>query len=200
MILSIHLAKTAGTSVVNTYTYENPEIINLNYDKKVVITTQSLSEITNETIIVDTHPYFNEWEILKNYNPFVFTFLRNPRNRLLSLLAFNLDRNKKIGHPHDYKPIWKTYKDFFNAKDFEETIWYLRNKVHFIGYYENLHKDTEKLFKMLNCNFSNLRYNMMASSASSREKVLNEYQADLDEDVFRSHYELDYKLYEYFKN
>ena len=82
MILSIHLAKTAGTTVVNTYTYENPEITNLNYDKKVVITTQSLSEITNETIIVDTHPDFNQWEILKNYNPFVFTFLRNQRNRL----------------------------------------------------------------------------------------------------------------------
>ena len=179
--------KIAGTSIVN-------------------ILATSL-EFDNSLRAVDKgdHQTFRQLEqviSIKEY--YVFSFVRNPWDRLVSMFRYlkeiEVPKRKKENKPYDVTLETMHFKEYIKSSDvFKPRSFYdfFKNKnnkidLNFIGKFENLDKDFEKVKKELNLNFKKIPH-----KNKSKHKHYTEYYNDETKQIVAKKYAKDIEHFGY---
>ncbi len=183
-IIHIHITKTAGTSLVHSMDFNRS---NKSYGTKKHYFSKEVIDIVGQ----------EHWD-----NSFKFTFVRNPWDRLYSLYRFRLRKNKIISEEQGNSfNLW--LKSIINLQDSDpykkskpQTEWLKNfdNKIDFdfIGRFEELEHDVEKLGKLISMKINLPHINQTLPIIH----YSNAYDNEL-EDLVHKHYKGDIDLFNY---
>jgi hypothetical protein len=170
-IIFVHIPKTAGTSIRYSLGFNN-----MDKAKKIRdhYTVKEIIDLIGK----------EKWN-----NAFKFTFVRNPWDRLCSFYSFRLKKGKikDISHKKSFKQ-WALYelgeRDPSSKKRFNlipQTNWLVDNQnniqLNFIGRFENLNQDFQRLGKLISFNTILPHLNI-----SNRE---NDYRLQYDDELIQ---------------
>lgn len=206
MIVNIHVTKTAGTSsnlsIANGLGLEAcpPKVLN--------VEETQLYDI-QEAEIIEIHPltyqHTNKFSISDFSSPeyYIFTFIRDPYQRMLSGCSqLLMDKSDKI-NMHIMKILNRKnfmcnhYSNFFNGRNMpiKELIALIEKHIDFIGIFENYLEDLDKLMKILNINTYEVQHNR-----ATNKDYKYKFSQKISEELFIENNKLDYELYEHFAN
>ncbi|MFK5982021.1 MAG: sulfotransferase family 2 domain-containing protein [Flavobacteriaceae bacterium] len=183
-IIHIHITKTAGTSLIHSSKFKKS---NKSKGVKKHYFSKEIIDIINQ----------ENWD-----KAFKFTFVRNPWDRLYSLYRFKLRKNKILSEEQGNTfEIWlkktiemqqahtyqKSKPQVDWLKDFNNTI-----DIDFIGRFEELESDVNKLSKILNMKIDLPHINQTLPIIH----YSSAYDDEL-EDLVRIHYKEDIDLFNY---
>ena len=184
-VIYIALNKTASTSTIHTLGY--------NYNDR-----QKKSGVLGLPVLTNTYDTKgNNSFYRKNYpNYFIFTFVRNPYDRIVSYFMWGKYNNSSNNS------IWNDFDTFvknivsntdYNVSDFCLQTFTIDNisYMDFIGKFENYQDDMKILMKMLNLDFYGVKehknkmererdYRKYYKSTESIEIVTTKFKRDLD--------------------
>ncbi len=175
----IHIPKNAGTSIRNSFDIKG-------YDKQVVSkryphsTCSEIKEYCGEKV-------WNEY--------YKFAFIRNPFDRLVSFYHFHKsDQYKhKIGRERAFNQSFKEWVMNTNDKNVTHSqCYYLNDEINFIGRYENLQIDFNKVCKATKIT----KYTLPHFNKSQHESWQHYYDQELQDFVYKR-YRLDFNRFNY---
>ena len=209
-LVYIHIPKTGGSSIRNSLGKNYNLIFNaskdnltkmgfINLNKKFETYDFSIGEFK------DHLPYQMIIEKKLDYNKFVFTFVRNPFSRLISLyfecLGNNfhikdLNTNNNINFEQfvniiTEKPYWFTIPmiDYIGVKNVK--------KIDFLGKFENFESDIFKLKKKLKISIKHHNFNNQLTSKFKFSDYRSFYSNNKIIDKVNSYYEKDFEIFQY---
>jgi len=199
-IIFIHIPKIAGTSIEVFFNMQKKELFYgdfYQYNNGFSTASQHLTPLAlKEKISPDT---FN--------NYFKFTFVRNPYDRIISEYYYKRINNQNLISYNDFTywlnnflhkidsdhklPQYKYVYDHTNNTD---------KLINFIGKYENLSHDFNKILKLINYREDNLKLgkhydsnNFLNVPKLNKDKLLTKENRDKIIDT----YKLDFELFSY---
>lgn len=209
-LVYIHIPKTGGSSIRNSLGKNYNLIFNaskdnlkkmgfMNLNKKFETYDFSIGEFK------DHLPYQMIIEKKLDYNKFVFTFVRNPFSRLISLyfecLGNNfhikdLNTNNNINFEQfvniiTEKPYWFTIPmiDYIGVKNVK--------KIDFLGKFENFESDIFKLKKKLKISIKHHNFNNQLTSKFKFSDYRSFYSNNKIIDKVNTFYEKDFEVFQY---
>lgn len=188
----IHSPKTAGTSIRRLLSYNpylNEDIIAGHWHG---ITEEQYNKFPHVSREIWTHTsallgkeFFEEkgWD-WDSY--FKFGFIRNPWDRMMSSYRYLVEHIEDRVNPHPRNlQIYENYrhrpiKDFILERAKDPTVQYLCDKdknlmVDFVGKYENLQEDMEKIIKMFVPQIKDCQWSLPHKNATKKTKHYHEF-------------------------
>lgn len=191
-LIFVHIPKSAGHSIIETFGKNDIKIVdhnirNLNYK------------------------YLKDK--IKDYkqNYFIFAFVRNPWDRVVSSFFYLInggcnskDKEDGIKYLIEYKGNFKLFvknafknKKIFDQLHFKPQYKWICNKnkevlVDFIGKFENLNEDINKISTIINIKFKELPH-----KNKSDHKFYKEYYDEETKEIIREVYNEDIELFNY---
>lgn len=172
----IHIPKNAGQSIENVFlkllglTWETRAPLLLRENDNENLGPPRLAHLRAEEYL--NYKYISE-DLFDNY--FKFTFVRNPWSRMISFYKY-LGYSKKM----DFKTFLVKH---FETKIFKEKYWFVRPQVEyiysssgdllvdFVGRFENLNEDFDKVCKRLSINNVKLPYINSSNNKIDKHKT-----------------------------
>jgi hypothetical protein len=173
----IHIPKNAGTSIRNSFNIKG-------YDKKVV------SKRYPHSTCSEIKQYCGE-KVWNEY--YKFAFIRNPFDRLVSFYHFHKsDQYKhKIGRERAFNQSFKEWvMDINDLNVTHSQSYYLDEEINFIGRYENLQNDFNKVCKATKI----AEYTLPHYNKSEHKGWQHYYDDDLQDFVY-NRYRLDFNRF-----
>lgn len=177
----IHIPKNGGRSVesgLNLKMYRARHSL-INKDEYSGLITFGHQLITN----------LQKWDKFDPEGWFLYTFVRNPFDRLVSIYAFGLKRRKYRMTFDEFceKAARMPYDVRYNQVD-----WIHGLDIDFIGRFENFEDDFRKLCGLLGVGSIGLPH-----VNATRHRPWQEYYTDKTADFCRSHYREDFETFGY---
>ena len=187
-LLFIHVPKCAGISICKAFGY----------------TTSGHGTI--KSFSPDLYPHY-----------YIFTFVRNPYSRLLSIYNYLKSGGVNPQDSEDYKRYLSEYKDFedfimvglknnseflFNQQHLKPQHYFthLNNNttpLNFIGKFESLKADFNQLLVNISQKNSDLWNNLPHENKGGTSKHWEEYYSDAMKEIVYETYKLDFELFDY---
>lgn len=158
-IVSLHIAKTAGTTFYHILQDQYPTKVDPRTKRKDFFPEGSERKLTTKdfdpaTEVVHGHLlYWHIAELCSEYKPFLITWLRNPVERVISNYYYMLRAvHHSENHPHEHK---RNYSLMEYAHDSipDKMCHYLEGisleKIDFIGFQESFSEDIQVLASKL---------------------------------------------------
>lgn len=142
-----------------------------------------------------------------NSSDFSFSFVRNPYDRLVSAFFYlksgginNYDKRDSNKYIEDSNfedfIINKLEAAFNNQQHFKPQNYWIPNGVSFIGRFENINEDLNKLCVELGIEYSG----KLSVTNTSKHRIFKEYYTDKLADIVYNLYKKDFEIFDYKKD
>lgn len=193
----------------DAFIYDNPDVVYMGINKNASTTTlitlgynQKANGVKEGVLgIPRRRESYDHKKRVSHYrdilpNHFIFTFVRNPYDRIVSYFSWG-----KFNNPHnfiDFESFVKTRlskKDFFNG-DFKLQTFSIDDpgKCDFIGRFENFADDFDTVMKMLGIKFDGLT---MHRNKMKRDEYRKYYTSSEIKDIVTEKFQKDIETFDY---